>query len=227
MKKIILLATVLIGMQSFAQETESAVTEKDSVKISFYFGGGVAVLGDYNINRNLQAAGMPEIQGTMPELSVGYTVSVPKVAIDFELNANYMDDRNNHSRLRVAGAGVKMRGHYVPFKTDAFFVSGGIDISYVLTQFDLNDRTNIIDLDDLDPATQTGHISLNHGLLYAGPSVAVGLFQNKSFPIRLNIGYDFALTNGKWKSEFANVVNQVGESGHGRFYAKIYLPIFN
>lgn len=230
MKKIVFLAAGLLGLQfSYAQDDTviQSNNDPDDTKISFYFGGGVAVLGDYNINKNLQVAGMPEIQGTMPELTIGYTISAPKVAIDFELNANYMDDRDNTSRLRILGSGVKLRGHYVPYKTDAFFVSGGLDLSYVVTQFDLNDRSNVIDLNDLDPATQTGHISLNNALLYAGPSVAVGLFQNKSFPVRINVGYDFALTNGKWKSEFANVVNQVGESGHSRFYAKINLPIFN
>ncbi len=230
MKKIICLATALLGLQfSYAQDDVIVqnYNDPDDIKFSFYFGGGIAVLGDYNINRNLQAAGMPSINEVMPELSLGYTISSHNIAFDFEVNANFMDKSVDNHRLRIFGSGIKMRGHYIPYKTDAFFVSGGLDISYVTTQFALNDRNSVIDLNDLDPVTQTGHISLNNALLYTGPSVAVGLFQNKAFPMRINVGYDFALTNGRWKSEFADVVNRVGESGHSRFYAKINLPIFN
>jgi len=33
----------------------------------------------------------------------------------------------------------------------------------------------------------------------------------------LNLGYEFALASGKWKSDFANVSNSFSENGHNRF----------
>jgi hypothetical protein len=58
-------------------------------------------------------------------------------------------------------------------------------------------------------------------MLFAGPSVGV-LFKNKNKVIgRLNIGYEFALTNGKWKSDFGSVQNTVREQGVNRFMVGI------
>ena len=227
MKKALFFVVAVLGFQFSYSQDEPVENNAKEPLFNFFLGAGATFLGDYNINQNLANAGMPSINEVMPELSLGYTISSQKLALDFEVNANFMDKSANNYRLRAVGSGIKLRGHYIPYKTDAFFVSGGLDVSYVMTYFDLNDRNSVIDLNDLDPTTQTGHINLNNALLYAGPSVAVGLFQNKAFPMRINVGYDFALTNGRWKSDFANVVNRVGESGHSRFYAKIYIPVFN
>ncbi len=237
MKKLVLAAICAVGFQlsGFAQEqivemSSSSSTEKDSVycgkkgKINFYFAGGAAFVGDYKISDKLRAAGVSGMPDVMPEFSVGYNVDMEKWMMDFEFNMNYSDEKNAVNRVRTAGLGAKLRWHYVPYRTKSFFVSTGADLSYLGTQMDIFRRGNVIDLNDLDPGMHSGHISINNGLLYAGPSVAFGFLQDK-FPLRLNLGYEWGLTNGKWKSDYADVNNTVKEAGHGRAYAKLTLGL--
>lgn len=237
MKKIVLAAICAIGFQSasFAQEeivemTSSSVAT-DSVtsckkgKLDIYASFGAAMFTDFKINDKLRSAGVPRLPDAMPEFSVGFNTTFEKSLFDFEVNANYSDEKNTGTRVRAGGIGVKVRWQYIPFRTKSFFAAGGADVSWFATQADIYSRGNTIDMNNLDPSTHSGHISLNNEQLMLGPSVALGFFQNKSFPIRLNLGYEWGITNGKWKSDFADVNNAVKESGLGRAYAKVTIGL--
>lgn len=223
MKKILLAAICIAGIHSlsFAQEGTSSEDFQKPVKRNLYVALGAAVNGDYAINEKLAAVGMPQLGETMPEFTVGYTAMGEKFLVDFEVNANVQLRKRGDGRASTLSSSVKLRGHYVPVKTNSFFLSAGADVSYLTNTIDLYNRYNTIDLNNLDPLNNSGHINLYNNLLYAGPSVSLGLFQNTDFPVRLNAGYEWALTNGYWKSEFADVYNSVKESGHDRFYAKV------
>ncbi len=232
MKKIVLAVICFFGAQSLltAQETvtETVATtttattvDENNPKINIYVAVGAAVLGDYKISDNLAAAGMPGIEEVLPEITFGLNVMGEDFLVDLEFNTNYLDKKTSTDRIRAVAAGVKMRGHYIPLNTGKFFLSAGADLSYVGSNYDLFTRGNVIDLNDLNPGTHTGHISLYNNQFYAGPSLAFGAFQKSSFPLRLNVGYEWAVVSGKWKSEFANVSNTFREDGQGRFYAKL------
>lgn len=224
MKKIFYTLVLFVAVQAVAVAQDTIAVSKDNnPKFTLYFGVGVASTSDYTINENLAQAGMPEIGNVSPEFSFGYNVASEKVSMDFEINASYSDKKTSTTRLKNAMLQTKLRGHYVPYRTKSFFISGGADVSYAMNQFDLYSRDNVYDLDNLNPAVTTGHISLNNGQLFAGPSVALGFFQDKSYAFRLNTGYEWGLTNGKWRSDFGEVSNTVKENGLGRFYAKVVL----
>ena len=217
----------IAGVQSssIAQEITTAeittITVEEEDNFKWYFGFGVAVPGDYKINENLRAAGMPEIEGAMPELTIGYTVMQKKFLMDMEFNADYIDKKTSTDRAKGVVAGFKLRGHYVGYNNGNYFLSGGADLSYTNSTFSLYTRNNVVDLENLNPAAYTGHINLNNDQFYAGPSIAFGAFQQSEFPMRLNVGYEWSLINGRWKSEFANVDNTFREDTQGRFYAKL------
>lgn len=227
MKKLLFAVICIIGVQSssIAQEGTSSddfeETSKDSRNL--YVAFGAAFNGNYRINENLKASEMPQLAETMPEVTFGLNFTGEQYLIDVEFNGGYLNTKRGEGRLNVATSGVKLRGHYVPFKTESFFISAGADVSYIANIIDLYNKQNVIDMNDLQPLNYTGHINLNNELLYAGPSVAVGLFQKTNFPVRLNMGYEWALTNGYWDSDFADVYNSVKENGHNRFYAKVTL----
>ena len=224
MKKILLAAICIIGFQSsIAQEGTSSEDFTKPAKQNFYVALGAAFNGDYRINDKLRASGMPHLSESMPEFTIGYNVIGESYLIDLEFNGAYQNIKQGDDRTSTVVGGVKLRGHYVPVNKESFFLSAGADVSYLTNTIDLYNKYNSIDLNNLDPLNNSGHINLYSQLLYAGPSVSVGLFQNKSFPIRLNAGYEWALTNGYWKSDFADVYNSVKESGHNRFYAKVTL----
>lgn len=234
MKKITLTLIALLGFTGamVAQETETVTTTTTTTKyvkpdskdrFNFYYGFGVNVLGDYKMNDKLKASGMPTIASAAPEFTFGanYTPSDTRFYHDLELAVAYMDDKTETNRLRTSVVSFKIRVHYKAIETENLFLSGGLDLGVATTLVNLYSRGNTIDLDDLNPATHTGHINMYSTQFSAGPSLALGLFQKKAFPVRINTGYNIGFTRGKWKSDFANVANTVSESGLGSFYAKV------
>lgn len=233
MKKIVLIALSIIGVQSsvIAQETETTTTTSSSQstrtakdRFDFYYGFGVNVLSDYKMNDKLKAAGMPQIANAAPEFTFGFSFipSGQKFYHDIEGGIAYMDEKTGGNRIKTTVATVKMRLQYKLIEKEKMFFSAGLDIGYSQTGINLYSIGNTIDLNDLNPATHTGHISMRNGQLTLGPAVALGLFQD-SFPVRINAGYNIGVTKGKWKSDVASVANTINESGQGSFYAKILI----
>jgi hypothetical protein len=231
MKKLVLAAICIIGFQSasFAQESRSVIITKsnDTIPgINLYASFGAAFNGDFKLNDKLAAQGLPQMADVQPEFTVGFNVrATKKFWMDTELIASYSDEKDAINRIRTAGFGVRLRPHYVMFNTNKFFGTVGADVSFIGNQVDLFTRGNQIDLNDLDPAFHSGHVSLKNEMLYAGPSLSFGFLQGTSFPLRLNLGYEWGITNGKWKSDFADVTNNVKESGHNRAYAKLTIGL--
>lgn len=222
MKKIIILAMALgLANTTFAQETVKQDSTAKKVNVDFYFGAGALINGDFKINDRLKSAGMPEIESAFPEFSVGMNLSGEKWTADVEASASYWKKDRNPLRSEALSSGIRLRGHYVPFKTEKFFFSAGADLSYNTNKFNFYDRSEHIDLNDLNPTTQLGNIQLNNNMFYVGPSIAFGFLQNKSTKLRLNLGYDIAAISSKWKSDYTAVDNTFRESGHDRFYVKL------
>jgi hypothetical protein len=229
MKKTIIIALALLGMQlsATAQDTPTPpsnvqITTKRDKEVSLYVGFGVNVLGDFKMNDRLKASGMPQIASAAPEITVGLNVlpSDSRFLSDVEFSTAYMDDRTPTDRIKTTVLSSRLRVQYRLVNTQSLYFAGGLDLGYSQTLINLYSRSNVIDLNDLD-TSRPGVITMNSGQLTVGPSVALGLFQNKNFPIRINAGYNIGVTNGKWKSEFAQVNNTVKEMGLGSFYARV------
>ena len=235
MKKITLTLIALLGLTAAmkAQETTTTTTTTTTTDseagtttprdhFNFYAGFGVNVFGDYKLNDKLKAFGMPTIGTAAPELTFGFNC-VPSDSHfyhDLEFAVAYMDDKTSSNRLKTVVTSFRIRPQYKFIDNKKLFVSAGIDGGVATTIVNLYSRGNRIDLNDLNPATHTGHISMNSTQFILGPSVALALFQD-SYPVRINAGYNFGLSRGRWKSDVAEVDNAVKESGLGNFYAKI------
>ena len=236
MKKITLTLVALLGINAIvsAQETvtDTVVTtttrtttnfervRKD--RFNFYYGFGVNVFGDYKLNDKLKASNMPTIGTTAPEVTFGlnYMPSEDHFYHDLEFSVAYLDDKTSANRIKTAVTSFRIRPQYKFIDNKKMFFSAGIDGGVAVTIVNLYSRGNVIDLNNLDPAKHTGHITMNSTQFILGPSVALALFQD-SFPIRINTGYNFGLSRGRWKSDVADVHNAVKESGLGNFYAKL------
>lgn len=224
MKKALLFAAVCcFGVQSsiIAQENQEQSKEVEG-KGHFYFGAGVAVTSDFNINDKLVMSGAPKLPETGTQLTFGVNYTEKKMLMDIEWNYIFNYVHENNMNVRNIGFNGKLRFHYLPFNNGNTFLGVGGDIAYGTNQFDLYWDGNEIDLNNIYGSSQGYvHKSLFNQQLYVGPSVSFGFFQQKKFPLRLNTGYDWGITNGKWKSEFADVNNTVKEIGKGRFYATL------
>lgn len=219
MKKLFVLALSLMTFtQTVAQEN---TTEKDTLKkgpkIDLYIGIGASFYDNFKINNNLRATGMPEIEDVLPELAIGFYFLGETYLVDVEFATALMDRRNSLARNQLYQFTTRARGHYNFVNDKKWILSGGLNLAFSRNDLNLNSRNNVIDLNDLNPETQSNHISLRNHMLFAGPSIGL-TFKNKDKIIgRLNIGYEFALTNGKWKSDFGRVQNTVREQGVNRF----------
>jgi hypothetical protein len=223
MKQILLAAIFIIGANCAVTAQESPTQKEMKEKRNFYFGLGVAANGDYKINDKLNDSGLPDLSPTVPEISFGFNYMWTKTLMDIEVNSSYYRETKDATRIIAMNAGVKVRVHYVPVNKEKFFVSGGLDVSYLTGEVSLYNKYNEVDLNDLNPLNYAGQIHLTNDMVYVGPSAAFGFLQDTNWPLRVNVGYEWNILNSKWGSEFADVNNTVKESGHGRFYAKLIL----
>lgn len=221
MHKVFLILFAVLGTSSLtAQDTISTGQASKSLAKNFYLSLGATFNNGYNINEKLNASNWPGIKYTIPEVGIGYSISGRKFITDLELSVGYINSKAGYSnRSSIVGLALKVRGQYVPVRTDSFYLGVGGDLSYLTNTVNLYNN-NVININDLQ-AGYSGHISLYNEWLCIGPSVALGLFQTYDIPIRVNMGYEWMATKGNWTSNFSEVTNSINESGLSRFYAKV------
>jgi hypothetical protein len=213
MKKIICLSLLAFSSFSFAQETSQ---KKNEVSVSFYYGIGANVNGSYKIDDKLAASNFPQTVQTTPEFIIGMDYFGNDFSIDTELASQFFKKSNSNGTSSGNSTAFKLRGHYNFVNSAKFFFSGGLNLAYTMNDYGVNTSNNQVDLNNLNTST-SNYIRLRNGMFYTGPSIAFGLKKNDKVSVRLNLGYEFALASGKWKSDFANVSNSFSENGHNRF----------
>jgi len=191
-------------------------TKKDEVNASFYYGIGANVNGSYKIDDKLATSNFPLTVQTTPEFIIGMDYFENNFSIDTELTSQFFKKSNANGTSSGNSVAFKLRGHYNFVNNAKFLFSGGLNLAYTMNDFGLNASNNQVDLNNLSASTSS-YIRLRNGMFYTGPSIAFGLKKNDKVSIRLNLGYEFALASGKWKSDFANVSNAFSENGHNRF----------
>lgn len=219
MKKIFFITVVLLAQFTFAQEQETVLTDEkkcEMPKMDLYIGIGGVFYNDFSLNQKIRASGMPEIREAMPELMVGFNSLWEKYSFDMDLSSSYSTKKNSTTENKLASGTLRLRGHYNFVNKSKILLSGGLNVAYTHNDFNLYSRDNEINLNDLNPENNSGHVSLKNDIFYAGPSLAFNLKRKEKLSIRLNVGYEFAFTNGKWKSDYANVSNSVKENGQNR-----------
>jgi hypothetical protein len=215
MKKLVMLSMLIVPYVCFSQQKDTINTPK--VKSTLYVGVGGQLQEGLNINKKLTSQNLPGISSTIPELTVGLNIFGKKYSGDMEFVLSTDNPEKNNTELRLMNMTGKFRLHYNIVNKEKIAFTTGLNLALTATELDIYSKSNTIDLNDLEPNNNSGHISLRNQMFYAGPSVALYLFKNKHWIVRLNAGYEFALTRGRWKSDFGSVLNTVNESGNNRF----------
>lgn len=222
MKKILLFAMLSVGFAAVAQtETEVEKETKDKGKSEWYIGIGGATQGKYNLNDKLSNANLPTLNNTSFEFALGWNVFEDKYSGDFEIGGIASQNDLGNDKNRHMGVNIRLRPHYNFVVKEKVAFTGGLNFTYTTNQVDAYSSDNIVDLNNL--AGVTNVLTLRNAMFYTGPSVALYLFRDKSFKTRINLGYELALTRGRWKSDFSGITNTVGESGNNRFIFGITL----
>jgi hypothetical protein len=219
MKKLITALFLALSFASFSQTTDE---NKTKVESDFFIGISVQSQSSFAINDKFSAAGLPELKTLAPEFTLGWNVFAEKYSGDIEFGFAYSKNDNAVAENRFMGFNTRLRAHYNFVNKEKVAFTGGLTFAVSSNELDVYNKNKTVDLNNL--GTLDGNlIRLKNQMFYIGPSASVYLFKNKSSKIRLNLGYEFAFTNGKWKSDFAAVNNTVKENGNNRFVFGISL----
>ena len=228
MKKIALLLLFSISLASFGQMKEKmSKFSKDStyfkdVKVNTTIGIGAQVM-DYRINDVLESQGLASLKTTLPELTIGINYFGKKVSVDTELGISYARPERNGNESQYVSYVARGRVHYNVVNKTKFAFTAGLNLAFTGSRLDVYSQNNVIDLNDLNPNTNSGHVSLKNKMFYAGPSIATYFFKSSKHQVRLNAGYEFGLSRGRWGTDYGTVVNSVNERGNDRFVFGITL----
>lgn len=211
MKKILLFSLLVITTITLAQESKP----KDDGRRSIYFGGGFVSNSRFAIDDKLEASNLPPIQANVPEFVFGFNHFFNKGFLDMELSSNMFKKSNSASTSNGSRSNFRLRGHYNFVNNKDLVFSGGVNLAFTANDFNVYSQNNQVDINNLS-ASNTSYIRLRNNMFFAGPSLGFAIKNKGEQFVRLNVGYEFALITGKWKSDFANVSNSIQENGQSR-----------
>lgn len=219
MKKVFVLALLLVSSFGFSQEVE---LKDEKVKTDFYLGIGLQNQ-KFNLNDKLKASNVATLLDNAVDFNFGLNFFGEKYSGDVEIGSAVSRNDNNNSENLFMGGQVKLRFHYNMVNKEKIAFTGGLNIGYGGNQATFNSKNRTIDLNNLQPNNNFGEYTLRNEMFFAGPSIAFYFNQHKKARFRINLGYEFALTNGYWKSDYANVANSIKENGNNRLVFGITL----
>jgi|AntRauMFilla1563_2_1112583.scaffolds.fasta_scaffold03663_5 hypothetical protein len=220
MKKVLTVFFLASSSLLLAQSPEDS--SKSRVKTDFYIGFGATVQSQFNLNTNLKNGTLPELKETMPELIFGLNFFGEKFSGDAEFGFGSTQNDNANVKNRNVALNSRLRFHYNFVSQEKIALTGGLNVAVNNNQVDVYAKNNIIDLNNFSPSN-ISHVSLRNQMYFAGPSFSLYFLKHKKNQIRINLGYELAFTNGKWKSDFTEVQNTVKENGNNRFVFGISL----
>jgi hypothetical protein len=212
MKKIWLFSLFVISTISLAQESKP---KENNCKESIYFGGGFVSNSKFAIDDRLEASNLPQIQANVPEFVFGFNTFFNKGFLDIEASSNMFKKSNSATTSNGARSNLRLRGHYNIVNNNNIVFSGGLNLAFTSNDFNVYSQSNQVDMNNLAAST-TSYIRLRNNMFFAGPSLGFAIKNKGEQLVRYNVGYEFALITGKWKSDFANVSNSINENGQSR-----------
>lgn len=217
-KQLFNLVLLFTATLSFAQVKDSTKVEKIA-----YFGLGLQTQSNLNINSKLAASNLALIPETMPEFIFGWGSIGKKYSSSIEFSGVFADNNRGPNRSQLLTTNLRGNISRNIFVTTNTALIGGLNVAGGFTQFNIFNENTIVDFNNLNPSANTGNIQLTQSRLFLGPAVAIHLFRTSKWKIRLNAAYEFGLSPGTWRSDFAQTTNAVNESGSNRFLAGLVL----
>ena len=224
MKNVYLFVIMMLSLVTYSQEKVIDSIKKKEKKISIYYGGNISFNDNLNLNKKLRNKNLPEFNTTIPDFLFGLNYFGKDYSGDLEFGFMYSKSDKGNYESKLSGYNWRLRVHYNLVNREKFAITSGLSLAYVGTEYDIFTKNNTIDLDNLEPNNNSGHVNFTNGMLYFGPSTSFYFLRTSDWNVRLNLGYEFALTRGRYNSEFGAILNNIEESGNNRFVIGI---IFN
>ncbi|WP_297509378.1 hypothetical protein [Flavobacterium sp.] len=212
------LVSILAILTPFVMGAQKVATDSVTKKVvaDFYVGTSFNANQSLNLNQKLRNANLPEMREVTPELTFGLNVLGEKYSGDLEFGTSFLENEKGNNTLKYLGFNGRFRFHYNLINQPKVTLATGLALAYQSNRYDLFSNTNSTDLNNLTSNLNSAHVNLENRMLYAGPSVMLYLLKKSYIKIRLNVGYEFGLTSGKYRSEFASITNNIKENGNNR-----------
>lgn len=212
-----LIACILFVFQFGIAQEKNVEKEKNDINASIYFGVNGHFQNDINLNKNLQASNVVQLDNNTADFAFGFNIFGKKYSSDFEFGFGETKNENATSKNKNMHLTGRFRFHYNVINKTNYAFTSGLSVAGTTSEVDLYSKNNTVDFNNLNPDTNGGLLSIRNQMFYAGPSISVYLFKNKGYKFRLNVAYEFAFTNGKWKSDYGNTANSINERNNNRF----------
>lgn len=217
MKNKLFALLLLFSVTCFAQENNNDSIAKKPIKFRTYAGFAGNMNDNLNLNTNLKNSNLVQLGDAIPEFNFGLNYYWKQYSGDVEFGFLYATpDNKNNTAMKYRGFNTRVRLHYNLIDREKIAFTTGLSVSYLGSEYDIFSTNNTIDLNDLNPDNNSGHVSFTNEMLYIGPSASLYLFKKSNLQVRLNVGYELALTRGRYKSEFGSILNNINEAGNNR-----------
>lgn len=228
MNKTILVLLLAFGYAWSQEQNDSDLVsfDGDSMKKSksVFYGGlqGNAISG-WNLNNNLAAAGFAEIPDQALEFVFGVKFTGEQYTFDAEFGFMGNNKQNNNFRTNLLSAPVRLKFGRLLFNQPGFHLTAGVVGGMYFNEVEAFEKNQSVDFNDLGASALPTKLTLRNNLLVAGPVIGFGFGKQAQKSIRFYVSYEHGLTRGRWKSDYANVLNTVQEQGQGRWLFGIVL----
>lgn len=208
MKELTLIFCLLLFGQTFAQ-TDS-ISTKNQLEFKYYVGFGLTALDDYNLSSRLKEDGFPEIKNTMFDISFGFLLQSKRSMYTFEFAIARSEDDQDANEYELTRSNFSLDYQYNIFKIKQHKVNLGGRLSVNTTENELFNTNSQADLENPSNLGELTKIDLTNW--YLGP-VASFQFRDKTNEtwMRLQLSYEFNISENSWKSDYAQLLNSVKE----------------
>ena len=193
--------------------SQSDSTKTKPINVNYYIGFGLQSADDFNLSSALQNDEFPEIRTTDFEMSFGLTVQTPKSMYSLEwATSNSEDDQNGYNyelSRNIIGLGYQ----YNLFKIKQHKFNLGARINYTFIENELYNTNSEADLANPSNLGELTKIDLNNW--YLGPVMSFQFIDKDLDPwLRLQVSYDFNLSQNSWDSDYTQLINTIEEDQH-------------
>ncbi|MBZ9786705.1 hypothetical protein LB456_04475 [Psychroflexus sp. CAK57W] len=222
---------VLIFQMGFSQnENQSQILasdaedEKTNFSLGYYFGVGMLYTDALDINPFLSESNVPTVRRFPFEFSLGMTGDFGKNRIDLDIGLYNQERESGEFGHNINSVQVTLRylRTIIQFENNNRIFAGA-GLSYRLTELEFYDKSETIDLDD--PESFGDLAKINNRQFPISPSLGYSFFSSKGNEehLRIQLSYEFNLSNNNWESDYARVNNSIDETGN-RFRLQLILP---
>lgn len=204
--------------------TSNTEKEKNNFSLKYYFGVGMLYTDALEINPFLSESNVPTVRRLPFEFSFGMNGDFGRNRIDLDFGFYNQERERGDFGHKINSAQLTLRylRNVIQFEnTNRIFVGAGL--SYMTSELEFFDKSEIIDLDD---SGSFGDLAkLTNSQFHISPSVGYSFFSSKDNQesLRIQLSYDINISNNSWNSDYARVSNSINETGN-RFRLQLILP---